>query len=75
MAENSNFQIIKERIENQAKIRKEEDRKNKKIIDQIKVISTLRKKLEKEEEKLNILVDLNQNQKVKENKNEEEIKE
>ncbi|MBZ7963312.1 hypothetical protein H2274_07080 [Campylobacter sp. W0049] len=75
MTENSNFQIIKERIENQKLKRKEEDKKNKKIIEQIKIISNLRKKLEKEEEKLNILVDLNQNQEIKENKKEEEIKE
>ncbi|HIC7074628.1 TPA: hypothetical protein ACW5AX_001737, partial [Campylobacter jejuni] len=52
----SNYEKIKKDIEEGIQKRKEEDKKNKKIINQIKIISSLENKVQKEKEKLNKLV-------------------
>ncbi|OIT95758.1 hypothetical protein [Campylobacter jejuni] len=56
MQEISNYEKIKKDIEEGIQKRKEEDKKNKKIINQIKIISSLENKVQKEKEKLNKLV-------------------
>lgn len=56
MQEISNYEKIKKDIEEGIQKRKEEDKKNKKIINQIKIISSLENKVQKEKEKLNELV-------------------
>ncbi|EFO9318197.1 hypothetical protein HL736_001205 [Campylobacter lari] len=52
----NNYEKIKKDIEIEQQRRKEEDRKNQKLINQIKVIQKLKNKLEKEERKLDSLV-------------------
>lgn len=56
MQEISNYEKIKKDIEEGIQKRKEEDKKNKKIINQIKIISSLENKIQKEKEKLDKLV-------------------
>ncbi|AXL39492.1 hypothetical protein GTQ17_08520 [Campylobacter jejuni] len=56
MQEISNYEKIKKDIEEGIQKRKEEDKKNKKIINQIKIISSLENKVQKEKEKLDKLV-------------------
>ncbi|ENT5822635.1 hypothetical protein ACFD9U_001722 [Campylobacter jejuni] len=56
MQEISNYEKIKKDIEEGIQKRKEEDKKNKKIINQIKIISSLENKVQKEKEKLNKLI-------------------
>ncbi|EHF4495337.1 hypothetical protein J1H15_000506 [Campylobacter coli] len=56
MQEISNYEKIKKDIEEGIQKRKEEDKKNKKIINQIKIISSLENKVQKEKEKLNKFV-------------------
>ncbi|MCC2990329.1 hypothetical protein J8258_01570 [Campylobacter jejuni] len=56
MQEISNYEKIKKDIEEGIQKRKEEDKKNKKISNQIKIISSLENKVQKEKEKLNKLV-------------------
>lgn len=70
MQEISNYEKIKKDIEEGIQKRKEEDKKNKKIISQIKVISNLENKIKKEKEKLNKLVE-NENSKQMEQNNEQ----
>lgn len=60
-------ELIKEIKENEIK-RKEEDKKNKKIIEQVKIIEKLEYKLKKAKEKLNELAQSNDNAKVKSSK-------
>ncbi|EAI8568534.1 hypothetical protein JG677_04490 [Campylobacter sp. TTU-622] len=69
MQEINNYEKIKKDIEEGIQKRKEEDKKNKKIISQIKVISNLENKIKKEKEKLNKLVE-NENSKQMEQNNE-----
>ncbi|QWU80867.1 hypothetical protein CNZW441b_b0022 (plasmid) [Campylobacter novaezeelandiae] len=69
MQEINNYEKIKKDIEEGIQKRKEEDKKNKKIISQIKVISNLENKIKKEKEKLNKLVE-NENLKQMEQNNE-----
>ncbi|EAK3711035.1 hypothetical protein CEC45_07690 [Campylobacter coli] len=62
MQEISNYEKIKKDIEEGIQKRKEEDKKNKKIISQIKIINSLENKIKKEKEKLSKLVE-NENSK------------
>ncbi|XUP68484.1 hypothetical protein B6971_000505 (plasmid) [Campylobacter coli] len=64
MQEISNYEKIKKDIEEGIQKRKEEDKKNKKIISQIKIINSLENKIKKEKEKLSKLVE---NEKFKTN--------
>ncbi|EAI7263288.1 hypothetical protein CK585_06915 [Campylobacter lari] len=61
METNNNYEKIKKEIEVEKQRRKEEDKKNKKIINQIKTIDRLKSKLSKEEAKLNELIENTQN--------------
>ncbi|EHQ5926132.1 hypothetical protein KRS44_001716, partial [Campylobacter jejuni] len=61
---------IKKDIEEGIQKRKEEDKKNKKIISQIKIINSLENKIKKEKEKLSKLVE-NENSKQMEQNNEQ----
>ncbi|EDO7883637.1 hypothetical protein ACYQXK_001863 [Campylobacter coli] len=69
MQEVSNYEKIKKDIEEGIQKRKEEDKKNKKIISQIKIINSLENKIKKEKEKLSKLVE-NENSKQMEQNNE-----
>ncbi|EAI2486051.1 hypothetical protein E2Y90_09185, partial [Campylobacter coli] len=66
----SNYEKIKKDIEEGIQKRKEEDKKNKKIISQIKIINSLENKIKKEKEKLSKLVE-NENSKQMEQNNEQ----
>ncbi|EAK0768200.1 hypothetical protein [Campylobacter lari] len=66
METNNNYEKIKKEIEVEKQRRKEEDKKNKKIINQIKTIDKLKSKLSKEEAKLNELIENTQNTKEEE---------
>ncbi|ALV00710.1 hypothetical protein J1H22_001560 [Campylobacter jejuni] len=70
MQEVSNYEKIKKDIEEGIQKRKEEDKKNKKIISQIKIINSLENKIKKEKEKLSKLVE-NENSKQMEQNNEQ----
>ncbi|EID8661110.1 hypothetical protein LCI70_001435 [Campylobacter coli] len=70
MQEISNYKKIKKDIEEGIQKRKEEDKKNKKIISQIKIINSLENKIKKEKEKLSKLVE-NENSKQMEQNNEQ----
>ncbi|EAI9651551.1 hypothetical protein C3226_07980 [Campylobacter coli] len=70
MQEVSNYEKIKKDIEEGIQKRKEEDKKNKKIISQIKIINSLENKIKKEKEKLSKLVE-NENSKQIEQNNEQ----
>ncbi|AHK74259.1 hypothetical protein H6V88_001329 [Campylobacter coli] len=70
MQEISNYEKIKKDIEEGIQKRKEEDKKNKKIISQIKIINSLENKIKKEKEKLSKLVE-NENSKQMEQNNEQ----
>ncbi len=70
MQEVSNYEKIKKDIEEGIQKRKEEDKKNKKIISQIKIINSLETKIKKEKEKLSKLVE-NENSKQMEQNNEQ----
>lgn len=70
MQEISNYEKIKKDIEEGIQKRKEEDKKNKKIISQINIINSLENKIKKEKEKLSKLVE-NENSKQMEQNNEQ----